>query len=73
VYLISNYDKWWKYEKVFSNFKSAFMVYQCLNDKYNTIEYIDFETGIKQVVWDKTYEENNLDGIIQCECSRRIQ
>ena len=73
MYFITNYDAWWKYEKSFTDFKSAMMIYDCLGDINNSIIYVDMESGVKQIVWDKSIEENYLNESIPCECSRQIQ
>ena len=51
MYIIANYEKWWRYPRTFTTFKLAFMIYEILYDYDNVIEYHD-EDGIK-IVWSK--------------------
>ena len=74
MYTIVNYDAWWKYPKTFNDFNTAYMMYELLGDINSSIEFFDFETETRQVVWDKTFERRE-DGTkaIPCECTNRLQ
>jgi len=52
MYMITNYDRFWNYGKTFTDFKTALMIYEILNDDTNIIEY--FGKGYeRQIVWSK--------------------
>ena len=73
MYFIVNYDSWQKYEKSFSDFQSAFMIWELLGDINNKIEFIDED--VREIVYEKSFEEVYLDHGRKyiCECVRRIQ
>lgn len=58
MYNIVNYDLWWKYPKSFSDFMSAFLVYNKLSDINSSIEFYDFESNTRQIVWDNSFERS---------------
>lgn len=56
MYIIVNYDRWWKYPQTLDNFNSAFMLHQLIGDENNIIEYYN-KNYEREVVWSKKMEE----------------
>lgn len=54
MYMIVNYDHWWRYPKVWNNFKDCFMMYELLGDYTNVIEC--HNDGITEIVWNGEME-----------------
>jgi hypothetical protein len=51
MYVICNYDWWWRYPRTFNDFHTAYMKYELLNDETNIIEH-HTKDGC-EVVWNK--------------------
>lgn len=61
MYLIVNYEKFWKHPNIFYKFNNAFMVYELLEeDPNNIIEYYD-ENYNREIVWKKEFENISSD------------
>jgi hypothetical protein len=52
MYLIVNYDRFWRHEEIFSDFNKAKRIYNKINDQYAVIEYYSKEYR-RKVVWPK--------------------
>lgn len=52
MYIIVNYDRFWKHDRAYSCFLDAFMRYELFGDDTNVIEYYG-DNYERQVVWSK--------------------
>lgn len=62
MYKIVDYDAFWSYPKAFNTFSAAFSVYNTISDRPGTIiEHYDIKNQKKEVVWDPSWSNIELN------------
>ena len=60
MYLIVDYESFYRYPDIVYNFNDAFLIYESLNSPKSIIEYYD-ENYNRQIVWCSEFEDVSSD------------